>query len=163
MLLSQYVLGFWGPFKPWLYALRSSKTSHRIAKQFLRHHRFLSQRSCRLLRDRRQLSYRAISTGPTPQAPTPSEPIPSDQIWSVPLPTIRSETWLVQAKVQEPHGLLNPPASMNVPGFSLCQIGYESGPGGAEKRGGGWERRMKRKKRMRRKRKEDKEEERGGG
>ena len=28
-----------------------SKNSHRIAKQFLRHYRFLSQRSCRLSRD----------------------------------------------------------------------------------------------------------------
>ena len=38
LLLSQYVLGFWGPFKPWLHALKSSENSHRIAKQFLRHH-----------------------------------------------------------------------------------------------------------------------------
>ena len=37
--------------------LKSSKNSHRIAKQFLRHYSFLSQRSCRLSRDRRQLSY----------------------------------------------------------------------------------------------------------
>ena len=36
--------------------LKSSKNSHRIAKQFLRHYRFLSQRSCRLSRDRHQLS-----------------------------------------------------------------------------------------------------------
>ena len=33
-----------------------AKSSHRIAKQFLRHYRFLSQKSCRLSRDRRQLS-----------------------------------------------------------------------------------------------------------
>ena len=34
MLLSQYVSGFWGPFRPWLYVLKleSSKNSHRIAK-----------------------------------------------------------------------------------------------------------------------------------
>ena len=30
---------------------------------------------------------------------------------SVPLPTIQSETWLVHAKVREPH--LNPPVRMN--------------------------------------------------
>ena len=35
--------------------LNSSENSHRITKQFLRHYRFLSQRSCRLSRDRRQL------------------------------------------------------------------------------------------------------------
>ena len=46
LLLSQYVLGFWGSFKPRLYALKSSKNSHRIAKQVLRHYRFPSQRSC---------------------------------------------------------------------------------------------------------------------
>ena len=46
--------GLLGPFKPWLYALKSSKNSHRIANQFLRHYRFLLQRSCRLLRDRRR-------------------------------------------------------------------------------------------------------------
>ena len=32
-------LGFWGPFKPCFYALKSSNKSHRIAKQFLRHYR----------------------------------------------------------------------------------------------------------------------------
>ena len=31
-----------------MHALKSSKNSHRIAEQFLRHYRFLSQRSCRL-------------------------------------------------------------------------------------------------------------------
>ena len=38
--------------------LKSSKNCHRIAKQFLRHYRFLSQRSCRLSRDSRQLRSR---------------------------------------------------------------------------------------------------------
>ena len=56
LLSSQHVLGVWGRFKPWLYALKSSKNSHRIAKQFLRRYCFLSQRSCRLSRDRRQRS-----------------------------------------------------------------------------------------------------------
>ena len=36
---------------------------------------------------------------------------------SVPLPAIQSETWVVDAKVREPH--LNPPVRMNFPGFSL--------------------------------------------
>ena len=36
---------------------------------------------------------------------------------SGPLPTLQSETWLVHAKVREPH--LNPLVRMNFPGFSL--------------------------------------------
>ena len=55
-LLSQHVLGFRGPFKPWMYELKSSKNKHRIAKQILRQCCCLSQRSRRLSRDRRQPS-----------------------------------------------------------------------------------------------------------
>ena len=36
---------------------------------------------------------------------------------SAPLPTIQSETWLVHAKVREPH--LNPPVRVNFCGFTL--------------------------------------------
>ena len=56
MLLSQYVFGLLGRFQTMIVCTEiNSKNSHSIAKQFLRHYRFLSQRSCRLSRDKRQL------------------------------------------------------------------------------------------------------------
>ena len=67
-----------------MYALRSSENSHRIAKHFLRHYLFLSQRSCRLSRDRRQLSpgfpgfrrtYRTSGHPFTWKTPTPPKDI----------------------------------------------------------------------------------------
>ena len=57
LLLSQYVLDFWGLFPAMIECPEIKRNNYRIAKQFLRHYRFLSQTSCRLSRrDRRQLS-----------------------------------------------------------------------------------------------------------
>ena len=41
-LLLQYVLGFWGPFKPRLHALQASENKHGSAKHILRQCRSLS-------------------------------------------------------------------------------------------------------------------------
>ena len=51
----------------------------------------------------------------------------SPVVFLVRLPALQSETWLVHAKVREPH--LNPLVRMNFPGFSLENKGssYEAG------------------------------------
>ena len=53
--------------------------------------------------------------------------------FSVPLPTIQSETWLVRAKVREPH--LNPPVRMNFLPLALLLKGkarkVHTNPGGS--------------------------------
>ena len=50
-----------------------------------------------------------------------SHPYPNTYVEEVPLPTIQSETWLVHAKVREPH--LNPPVRMNFLPFALVLPG----------------------------------------
>ena len=64
--------------------LKSSKNSHRIAKQFLRHYRFLLQRSCRLSRGRRQLSSWDFQKKKT-------EPLAPSRRLGLPLPPPRAE------------------------------------------------------------------------
>ena len=64
----------------------------------------------------------------------PGRPQSSHFSSSVPLLTIQSETWLVHAKVREPH--LNPPVRMSFPGFPLLKRGREAEsqyePGGSD-------------------------------
>ena len=60
-LLSQYVLGFWGPFKPGI-KQKQAQESDRMAKHILRQCRSLSQRSC----DKCQLDFMQISLSNAP-------------------------------------------------------------------------------------------------
>ena len=58
--------GLLGPCHTMIVCPEIKQNSHRIAKQFLRHYRFLLQRSCCLSRDRRQLSFCPYRTHPHP-------------------------------------------------------------------------------------------------